>query len=186
MSGAEDTSIAAAARPASGSEAAPPSAPPRRRLFRKYALLFIALVGAALLINSGFDFWFSYQENKDALVGIQQEKAQAAATRIEAAIGEYARQIGWTAHAQCAAGPLDQRRQDYFRLLRQVPAITELSQLDADGHEQLTVSRLKMDVVGSSADLSQSPAFTEAKAHRVWFSPGYFRKQSEAYLTLAI
>src|SRR5260370_181551 len=186
MSGAEDTSIAAAARPASGSEAAPPSAPPRRRLFRKYALLFIALVGAALLINSGFDFWFSYQENKDALVGIQQEKAQAAATRIEEAIGEYERQIGWTTHAQWAAGPLDQRRQDYFRLQRQVPAITELTELDEQGKEQLTVSRLKMDVIGGTTDFSQTPAFTEAKAHRIWFSPVYFRKESEPYMTLAM
>src|SRR5437762_12831778 len=75
-------------------------APPRGRLFRKYALLFIALVGAALLVTSGFDFWFSYQENKAALVGVQQEKARAAAARIEEFIGEIQRQIGWTTHAQ--------------------------------------------------------------------------------------
>jgi GAF domain-containing protein/HAMP domain-containing protein/anti-sigma regulatory factor (Ser/Thr protein kinase) len=159
---------------------------PRRRLFRKYALLFIGLVGAALLVNSGFDFWFSFQENKAALVRVQQEKAEAAAQRIEEFVDEIKSQIGWTTHAQWAAGPLDQRRQDYFRLLRQVPAITELTQLDADGHEQLKVSRLAMDVVGSGADFSQSPAFAEAKAHRVWFSPVYFRKQSEPYMTLAM
>src|SRR5712671_1955088 len=179
VSGAEDTSPSPANWAAAGNTAAPSGAPPRRRLFRKYALLFIALVGIALLINSGFDFWFSYQENKDALLRVQPEKAQAAATRIEEAIGEYERQIGWTTHAQWAAGPLDQRRQDYFRLQRQVPAITELSQLDAQGLEQLKVSRLSMDVIGSAADLSQTPAFTEAQAHKVWFSPVYFRKESE-------
>src|ERR1700680_2533057 len=130
---------------------APVSAPPRRRLFRKYALLFIALVGVALLINSGFDFWFSYQENKAALVRIQQEKAEASARRIEEFLGQILRQIGWTTHAQWAAGPLDQRRQDYFRLQRQEPPITELSELDGEGKEQLQVSRLKMDVVGSAA-----------------------------------
>src|SRR5947208_4543547 len=43
-----------------------------------------------------------------------------------------------------------------------------------------------MDVVGSGADFSQSPAFTEAKARRVWFSPVYFRKESEPYMTLAM
>jgi HAMP domain-containing protein len=155
-------------------------------LSRKYALLFIALVGAALLVNSSFDFWFSYQENKAALVRVQQEKAEAAAQRIEEFVDEIKSQIGWTTHAQWSAGPLDQRRQDYFRLLRQVPAITELTQLDAEGHEQLTVSRLKMDVIGSNADLSQSPGFIGAKAQRVWFSPVYFRKQSEPYLTLAM
>src|SRR5436189_875516 len=175
-----------AAWPATPAPAEEAPAPPRRRLFRKYALLFIALVGATLLINSGFDFWFSYQENKDALLRVQQEKAQAAATRIGEFIGEIERQIGWTTHAQWAAGPLDQRRQDYVRLLRQVPAITELSQLDGEGKEQLKVSRLAMDVVGSEADFSQSPAFIEAKARRVWFSPVYFRKESEPYMTLAM
>jgi GAF domain-containing protein len=161
-------------------------AAPRRRLFRKYALIFVALVGAALLINSGFDFWFSYQENKTALVRVQQEKAESAAQRIAEFVEEIKSQIGWTTHAQWAAGPLDQRRQDYVRLLRQVPAITELSQLDGEGKEQLKVSRLAMDVVGSEADFSQSPAFTEAKARRVWFSPVYFRKESEPYMTLAM
>src|SRR2546430_15755958 len=119
MSGAEDRLVGTAAWPASGVAAARPSAPPRRRLFRKYALLFVALVGAALLINSGFDFWFSYQENKAALIRIQQEKADAAATRIQEFVDEIQRQIGWTTHAQWAAGPLDQRRPGYFRLLRQ-------------------------------------------------------------------
>ena len=185
MTGAEDTSVTVPWAPTKGATSA--AAPgPRRRLFRKYALLFIGLVGAALLINSAFDFWFSYQENKAALVRVQQEKAEAAAQHIEEFVDEIKSQIGWTTHAQWAAGPLDQRRQDYFRLLRQVPAITELSQLDGEGREQLKVSRLAMDVVGSGADLSQSPAFTEAKAHKIWFSPVYFRKQSEPYMTLAM
>src|SRR5207302_10015100 len=83
-------------------------------------------------------------------------------------------------------GPLDQRKQDYVRLQRQVPAITELAQLDEQGKEQLKVSRLAINVVSSEADFSQSPAFTEAKAHRTWFSPVYFRKESEPYMTLAM
>src|SRR5712691_4578719 len=162
VSGAEDTSLPPARWGRAGNEAAPSGAPPRRRLFRKYAWLFIALVGAALLINSAFDFWFSYQESKTALVRIQQEKAEAAARRIEEFIGEIERQIGWTTHAQWASGPLDQRRQDYFRLQRQVPAITELTQLDGEGREEMTVSRLKMDVIpapGTGADFSKTPAF---------------------------
>src|SRR5439155_4714200 len=143
-------------------------------------------VGAALLINSSFDFWFSYQENKTALVRVQQEKAESAAQRIAEFVEEIKSQIGWTTHAQWALGPLDQRRQDYVRLLRQVPAITELAQLDGEGKERLKVSRLAMDVTDSEADFSQSPAFTEAKAHRTWFSPVYFRKESEPYMTLAM
>ena len=171
---------------APSSAAAGPVSQPRGRLLRKYALLFIALVGVALILNSALDFWFSYQENKDALLRVQQEKADAAAGRIAEFVDEIERQIGWTTHARWAAGPLDQRRFDYVRLLRQVPAITELTELDGAGKEQLKVSRLAEDEVGTEEDFSMAPAFTQAKAHGVWFGPVYFRKESEPYMTLAM
>src|SRR5215469_10894110 len=171
--------------------AAPPApsgsaTPPRGKLFRKYVLFFVGLVAAALLVNGGFDFWFGYQENKAAMVRMQQLKADGAAQRIQEFIEEIERQIGWTTHAQWSAAPLDQRRFDYVRLLSQVPAITEISELDKEGKEQLKVSRLAMDVIGSQKDLSDTPAFIEARAHKVWFSPVYFRKESEPYMTLAL
>src|SRR6516225_2569535 len=171
---------------APSSAAAGPVSQPRGRLLRKYALLFIALVGVALILNSALDFWFSYQENKDALLRVQQEKADAAVGRIAEFVDEIERQIGWTTHARWAAGPLDQRRFDYVRLLRQVPAITELTELDGAGKEQLKVSRLAEDEVGTEEDFSMAPAFTQAKAHGVWFGPVYFRKESEPYMTLAM
>jgi two-component system NtrC family sensor kinase len=163
-----------------------PTQRPRGRLFRKYVMFFVGLVAVALLVNGGFDFWIGYQESKGAMVRLQQEKANAAAQRIAEFVNEIERQIGWTTHAQWSAAPLDQRRFDYVRLLSQVPAITEISELDHDGKEQLKVSRLAIDVVGSGQDLSQTPAFTEARAHKVWFSPVYFRKESEPYMTLAM
>jgi GAF domain-containing protein/HAMP domain-containing protein/anti-sigma regulatory factor (Ser/Thr protein kinase) len=159
---------------------------PRGRLFRKYALLIVGLVSLVLLLNSALDFWFGYEENKAALFRIQQEKAGSAARRIEQFIDEIERQLGWTTAPQWAASPLEQRRFDYVRLLRQVPAITELIQLDDTGKEQLKVSRLAMDVVGSEKDYSGSPSFIEARQHRVWFSPVYFRKESEPYMTVAL
>src|ERR1700719_3644348 len=163
-----------------------PASPPRGRLFRKYVLLIVGLVSLVLLLNSALDFWFSYEENKAALFRIQQEKAGSAARRIEQFVDEIERQLGWTTAPQWAASPLEQRRFDYVRLLRQVPAITELIQLDDSGKEQLKVSRLAMDVVGSEKDYSQSPSFVEARQHRVWFSPVYFRKESEPYMTVAL
>src|SRR5580704_19072492 len=165
---AENTGLPALPLAERGEAAAAPAAPPQRprgRLFRKYVLFFVGLVGVALLVNSGFDFWFGYQENKSALIRIQQEKADAAAQRIQEFVEEIERQIGWTTHAQWSAAPLDQRRFDYVRLLSQVPAITEIAELDRDGKEQLKVSRLAMDVIGSGQDFSQTPAFIEAHAH---------------------
>src|SRR6516164_9349040 len=187
MSTAEKiTPPSVSAWPVAEDTTAGPAPRPRGRLLRKYALLFIALVGVALIVNSALDFWFSYQQHKEALLRVQQEKADAAARRIEEFIDQIERQIGWTTHARWAAGPLDQRRFDYVRLLRQAPAITELTELDGAGKEQLKVSRLAEDSVGSEEDFSLAPAFTQAKAHDIWFSPVYFRKESEPYITMGM
>ena len=158
----------------------------RGRLFRKYVALFVAVVSVALLGNGLFEIWFSYREHQDALVRIQREQAEAAAAKIGQFLKEIESQLGWTTQLPWSTGTLEQRRVDALRLLRQVPAITELAQLDAAGHEQLRVSRLAMDVVASGADLSHDARFAEAAAHKVYYGPVYFRRESEPYMTLAL
>src|SRR6202140_4352434 len=155
-------------------------------LFRKYVALFLAVVCVALLSNGIFEIWFSYGEHKTSLIRIQHEQAEAAAAKIGQFITEIENQVGWTTQLPWSAGTIEQRRTDGQRLLRQVPAITELAQLDLSGKEQLRVSRLAMDVVGSQTDLSQDPKFTEAVAHKVYYGPVYFRRESEPYMTLAL
>jgi signal transduction histidine kinase len=162
------------------------AAPHRAGLFRKFVLSFVGIVSLVLLASGLLDGWFSYRETRETLALVQLGKAEAAAQRIEQFVSEIERQIGWTTHAQWAAGSVDQRRLDYVRLLRQVPAITELVQLDGQGREQLKVSRLAMDVVGSNADYSNDPRFREATTRRIWYSPVYFRKESEPYMTIAV
>jgi signal transduction histidine kinase/CheY-like chemotaxis protein len=167
--------------------AAPTAAKIRGRLFLKYVALFVAVVCVALLANGIFEVYFYYQEHKAALVRIQREQAEAAAAKIGQFVKEIESQIGWTTQLPWSGtGSLDQRRFDALRLLRQVPAVTELSQIDQKGHEQLRVSRLAMDVVGSQVDFSGDPKFTEAVAHKIYYGPVYFRRESEPYMTLAM
>ena len=68
----------------------------RWRLFPKYALLIIALVAGMLLASGAVGIWFSYQENQNHLVALQDEKASGAATRIEEFVKAIAHQISWT------------------------------------------------------------------------------------------
>ncbi len=161
---------------------------PRGRLFRKYVIVFAGLVSGALLASGAIEIYFSYQENRAGLVALQREKALGVASRIEDFIKEIERQIGWTTQPQLGApaAAMYQRRVDYLRLLRQVLAITEISHLDAEGKEQLRVSRLAMDVTGSGIDFSHEPEFVEAKAGKVYHGPVKFRKESEPYMTIAI
>ena len=172
-----------------GDHQAPTEAPApktRRRLFTKYVALFVAVVCVALLSNGIFDVYFYYQEHKTSLIRIQREQAEAAAAKIGQFIKEIESQLGWTTQLPWSAGSIEQRRFDALRLLRQVPAITELAQIDATGKERLRVSRLAMDVVGSGTDFSNDPKFMEAVAHKVYYGPVYFRRESEPYMTLAI
>jgi signal transduction histidine kinase len=158
----------------------------RSRLFFKYTFLFVTVVVLALVASGGFEVQFSYQEHKNSLIGIQEQQAAAAADKIEEFITQIESQVGWTTQLPWTDGTLDQRRFDALRLLRQVPAITELAQIDAAGHEQLKVSRLTMDVVGSGLDYSHKPEFTQAVAHKVYYGPVYFRRESEPYMTLSL
>jgi signal transduction histidine kinase len=158
----------------------------RSRLFVKYVALFVAVVLLALLANGAFEIWFSYQGQKASLITLQRQQAQAAAGKIEQFIGEIKSQVGWTTQLPVSDGTLEQRRFDALRLLRQVPAITELAQVDAGGHEQLRVSRLTMDVVGSGIDDSSKPEFSDAIVYKVYYGPVYFRRDSEPYMTLSL
>jgi len=177
---------AVAAAPVSGAAAGAAQTSIRSRLFTKYVALFVAVVAVALLSNGIFEVIFYYREHKAALIRIQQEQAEAAAAKISQFIKEIESQLGWTTQLPWSASSLESRRFDALRLLRQVPAITELAQVDSTGHERLRVSRLAMDVIDSGLDLSKDPKFTEAMAHKVYYGPVYFRRESEPYMTLAL
>ncbi len=165
---------------------AAPAPKVRARLFAKYVALFVAVVSVALLSNGIFEVFFYYREHKASLIRIQREQAEAAAAKISQFIKEIESQLGWTTQLPWSAGSLQDRRFDALRLLRQVPAITELSQIDSTGKERLRVSRLAMDVVDSGLDLSKDSKFSEAVANKVYYGPVYFRRESEPYMTLSL
>ena len=66
---------------------------------------------------------------------------------------------------------MEQRELDGIRLLRQVPAITELTLLDDKGREQLRISRQAMDRVGGNAGFLHPTSFTAAIANKVYYGP---------------
>jgi signal transduction histidine kinase/HAMP domain-containing protein/putative methionine-R-sulfoxide reductase with GAF domain len=166
------------------------TAAPRRtsrgRLFRRYLILILSLVMIALLASSAISIYFTYQETKSALSSLQHEKAIGAASRIEQYIHQIEQQLAYAAFPQLDANDIELRRIEFLKLLRQAPEVTDISQLDAQGHEQISVSRLGMDKVGSGTDRSDEPAFRNARRGQPWFGPVYFRKETEPYMTIAI
>src|SRR5262245_56122499 len=135
----------------------------RGHLFYKYVVIFVALISGVLLTSGLVEIYFSYQETQTALARIQWEEAKNAALKIRQFLKDIERQMVWTLQPFGAhVVPLEQRRDDLYKLLRQVPAITELRYLDAVGKEQLRLSRLSRNVLGSEADASREAPFLEA------------------------
>ena len=160
----------------------------RGNLFRKYAFLFVALVAGVMLASGITEIYFSYQENKLAIIRIQLEKALAASAKIDQFIAQLKKQISWVTPSPWNANATNpnQLRVNFIQLLRREPAITEVKYLDSSGREKLHVSRLRMDVVGSEADFSQDPGFFEAKAKGAYLGAPHFRSGSEPYMSIAV
>jgi len=178
---------------------------PGGRLFRKYVVVLLVLVGGVLITSSLVQLYFSYRETQRAIIRVERAKAVATAAGIEQFLKEIEQQVRETTRtasddpdaSQVGQGRLgfreglgaamaEQRELDFLRVLRNVPAVSELSHLDLAGKEQLRVSRLDPDVVGSQADFSQAPKFLEARAGKTYWSPVYLRNEAEPYVTLAV
>ena len=146
---------------------------PGGRLFRKYVVVLLILVGGVLLVSSAVELYFSYQASKAALVRVEYEKAEAAAARIEQFVKDIERQVRGTTEIpfESPVEAREQREIDYAGLLRNVAAIMDIRHLDASGKERLKISRLALDVVDSREDLSQAPAFLDTRSGATYFGP---------------
>src|SRR5262245_19388090 len=179
--------------------------PSRGRLFRKYVVVLLVLVGGVLMISGLVDLYFSYRETQRAIVRVERAKAVAAAAHIEQFLKEIEVQVRETTRtasddpdaSQVGPGRLgfreglgtalaQQRELDFVRVLRNVPAVAQLSHLDLAGKEQLRVSRLDLDVVGSQEDFSKAPAFVTARTGKTYWSPVYLKNDAEPYTTLGV
>jgi len=160
----------------------------RAGLFLKYFAFIVLLVSVGLVASGAINLYFSYQETRASLVNLHREKAATSALRIQQWARNVESAMGLTRLTVAATGqPLQEaRRLDLLKLLRLEPAITEISHIDESGREQLSVSRLRMDTVGTGTDYSADPRFVEARKGKTWFGPVYFRKETEPYMTISM
>ena len=113
-------------------------------------------------------------------------QAENAAFTIEQFIKGIESQVGWTTQLPWSTSTVDQRRFDGSRVLRQVPAITELALLDESGKERLRMNRLATDKVESGADFFREPEFTVAMARKVYYGPVFYSRGSEPYMKMSL
>ena len=160
----------------------------RQPLFRKYVVVFAALVSGALIASGLLQAFFGFQENQAALAAIQREKAASAAGRIAEFVDEMDRLLMGTLSMPSIDGTPrpEQRRNDFLRLLRQAPAITDVSYLDSAGREQVRISRLDLNVIGSQTDQSPEQAFISSRQGAIYHGPVYFENASEPFMSIGV
>ncbi|MGL9619435.1 adenylate/guanylate cyclase domain-containing protein [Bradyrhizobium sp. U531] len=154
----------------------------REGLFAKYVVSLVGLVVFVLAVNGAMETWISYRATRTQLTDGLEDKAQAAARRIEQSISELDRQISWVTRA--SQDTLEKRRADYAQLLHQVSVVNQLFQLNGDGREVLRVSR-QSTTTGSNADLSRDIRFTETVARGVSYAPAWFADRTP-YMSISV
>ncbi|MGE5096249.1 MAG: ATP-binding protein [Betaproteobacteria bacterium] len=161
---------------------------PRRSLFRKYAAIFMALVAGGLVAEGLVELGFDYEESRQAAAELQRAEARAAAERIGQFLEGIERQVLDVSALPWTSGllGLEERRDEYHRMMKLVPAITEVSNVAPEGREQLRVSRAALDEIGTGRDLAKLEAFAGAHANAPFYSAAFFREGSIPRITLAV
>jgi serine phosphatase RsbU (regulator of sigma subunit) len=159
----------------------------RLKLQGKYAVMFSVLIAGAVLTTTVAGLYGVYDDQQMAVARVEQSEARGAAARIEQFLADTDRDLESAAPVFWAVGggTLDQRVNEYQRLLSRAPAITEILYVDAFGHEQIRVSRLGLNLIERDVDHSQDPLFVASRTQSPAYSPVTFRDGSEPYLRIA-
>lgn len=148
--------------------------------WKRFATTVLMVFGTPLLS-------YAHCESNEMLGLLQRERAEAVASSVRQFLANIELQVAFASSLPpLGAAAMDQRRLEFHKILRLIPAVTEVIHIDAIGKEQILVSRVAMDTLQSGKDRAGEPAFTNAKGGNFWFSPVYFRHRGEPYLTMSV
>ena len=129
---------------------------PHRRLIWKYTAVVVALVAAATLSVGLTELYFTSRDIKRAVTRVEQDKASTAAITIEQLTHELIHELDTVAQPTVADGRagLEERNQDFQRLLEHEELISQLSYVDSSGRERVRTSPLEPDRTNGRVDRS--------------------------------
>ncbi|OGQ83515.1 MAG: hypothetical protein A3F90_03225 [Deltaproteobacteria bacterium RIFCSPLOWO2_12_FULL_60_19] len=160
----------------------------RGRLVRHYFFISVVLISGGLITGGLLEIYFGYLESRDHLAQFQTEVAKGAAVKIEQFVQEIERTMKGATRSRDIGpkGLVQEYKFELEKLLLIVPAVTEVVALDAEGTVRVQVSRLRTVVPEAQGRLSISEAIDRAGRGKSYFSPVYFVRGSEPYMTIAV
>jgi class 3 adenylate cyclase len=158
----------------------------RRSLcFKYFVTLFVAVV-LPLTLGAIGEAWFGYRDQSRHVTDLLQLQSRSAAERIDAFADEIGDQLGWAVQFPWTDGNEASHKIDALRLLQQVPAILSIVLVDERATERVSVSRMRLNRIGSGGDLSANAAVVGARADKVWYGPVWYEHDSEPYMRIAV
>lgn len=151
--------------------------PGYRPLARRYARWISGVTMTLLLALGSLESYFGYRESLDHIETTQALQAKQAAfelsvylSTIESALRDVGR-VAWDS----PGFKRDQRREEFYRHLRMVPATTELRAVDKHGHERLRVSRTSPDQFDTGQLIEEPELAMVSPEQGIRFGKTFFR-----------
>jgi len=162
------------------------ASPRRGRLVRHYFLVSVILISGGLITSGLIEIYYRYQESREELALLQEEIAAGAAFKIEHFVQEIDNVVKGAAISRdiAAKGLTDGFRFELEKLLLIAPPVTDAVVLNEHGLIQVQASRFRNLLPDAKKDLSSSAAFKRAFQGKSYFSPVYFVRGSEPYMTI--
>lgn len=167
----------------------PPAPPmPNSPLFRRYWIATSLLVTALLVAYGAVQAWFEWNEGVRRISSRQQSEARAAARELEITLAFLEAQLSEVAQLPWEAGVLTDadRQQEFHRLQKLIPAVSELRAIDGSGRERVAVSRTEPDRIGGSATAGTDPLLAAAGRAPVHYGPTQFRGDVDPFVRLIV
>jgi len=162
---------------------------PRHRLIWKYTVVVVFLVAAAIVAVGVTELYFSYEDSKKAITGIEADKAASAAASIDRFIQQVVADLDGVARAPTDPDPAG-RLQDFGLLLQRQRVFNELAYLDATGRDCVHAYSLEINELSSrtcGSDRSSSPEFLGARAARQYLGEVTFGdRDARPHMTIAV
>jgi len=162
---------------------------PHHRLIWKYTAVVVLLVAAAIVSVGVTEFYFSYEDSKVAVTGVEADKASSAAVSIDQFIQEILDDLESVARSPVDPDPLD-RIQEFRGLLARQKLLSELTYLDARGRECVRAYSFEINELESwtcGSDRSQSQEFIRTRVEQQYFGEVAFDdRDARPHMTVAV